>query len=590
MKMSSRELESHKLIRVEWEGPQFVNHSYAVVNRHICSQLLKSNDIVLRITPTQEDSVPFQWLDSAGDIVSSYDREINGLDVLVRQVWPPSFLEPDSGKLVLFQPWEFGTIPRDWVPRIQDTVHEIWVNSEYTKSGYVRSGIDETKIFTFPLGIDPEIFCPDGDSLSLDTKKHVKFLFVGGTIYRKGIDKLLKAYVQEFGPNDDVCLVVKDVGTNSFYSGQTHQSDIKAIQSSSSAPDILYLTDDMTPIELASLYRSCDALVHPFRAEGFGLPILEAMACGVCVAIPDKGPAIEFTNLENSYRMYSEIVKTVVPDLDLVLPAEIIEVNHEELRATLRKIYENITKTRSMGKRAADHVHTKYTWDIVSEIVIDRLKALCSNLKDEDPGLGICLSPDRTFRRIAHRFEAGSEFRSENYKIYLPCFNPNDKVIDMGAGDGTWIKLLRSKGVNAQGVDIDPAKVEQMVRDGLPTVLADICDYVDNLNGRFDGFTMIHIIEHLPPEEAVRILRTVSKKLSYRGRILIVTPNFESPIVSSKNFWLDVTHVRPYPLELLQVMLQECGFRTIVGGKAAADYDSFIFGSRLLNDNPFQNV
>ena len=47
------------------------------------------------------------------------------------------------------------------------------------------------------------------------------FLFVGGTIARKGIDILLDAYTSQFTADDDVCLVIKDFGTDSFYKGQT---------------------------------------------------------------------------------------------------------------------------------------------------------------------------------------------------------------------------------------------------------------------------------------------------------------------------------------------------------------------------------
>ena len=36
---------------------------------------------------------------------------------------------------------------------------------------------------------------------------------------------------------------------------------------------------------MAALYAACDCLVHPYRGEGFGLPIAEAMACGLPVIV-----------------------------------------------------------------------------------------------------------------------------------------------------------------------------------------------------------------------------------------------------------------------------------------------------------------
>ena len=42
------------------------------------------------------------------------------------------------------------------------------------------------------------------------------------------------------------------------------------------------------------LFAACDVLVHPYRGEGFGLPVLEAMACGLPVVVTAGGPTDEF--------------------------------------------------------------------------------------------------------------------------------------------------------------------------------------------------------------------------------------------------------------------------------------------------------
>ena len=45
---------------------------------------------------------------------------------------------------------------------------------------------------------------------------------------------------------------------------------------------------------MAALYRSCDVLVHPYRGEGFAMPVLEAMASGLPVVVTAGGPTDEF--------------------------------------------------------------------------------------------------------------------------------------------------------------------------------------------------------------------------------------------------------------------------------------------------------
>jgi glycosyltransferase involved in cell wall biosynthesis len=81
---------------------------------------------------------------------------------------------------------------------------------------YERSGIPRDMIRVIPWGVDPTILNPNAPPWHLPTEKKFKFLYVGGTIARKGFDLLFESFCDEFGPNDDVCLVVKDVGTATF--------------------------------------------------------------------------------------------------------------------------------------------------------------------------------------------------------------------------------------------------------------------------------------------------------------------------------------------------------------------------------------
>ena len=53
-----------------------------------------------------------------------------------------------------------------------------------------------------------------------------RLLFVGGTIHRKGIDLLLTAFARAFRPSDGVGLVIKEMGSKSFYRGQTAEAEV----------------------------------------------------------------------------------------------------------------------------------------------------------------------------------------------------------------------------------------------------------------------------------------------------------------------------------------------------------------------------
>ena len=138
-----------------------------------------------------------------------------------------------------------------------------------------------------PLGVDPEVFRPGLEPLALPPGPRVRFLFVGGTIFRKGIDVLLNGFRRAFPPSDGVGLVIKDMGSQSFYRGQTAEAEVAALRER--GYPVEYIDRDLTEAELAGLYAACDCLVHPFRGEGFALPVVEAMACGLPVIVT-RGP------------------------------------------------------------------------------------------------------------------------------------------------------------------------------------------------------------------------------------------------------------------------------------------------------------
>ena len=268
-----------------WRGDFGSGHSLAVVNDGIVDRLEAGGLTVGRLAP---ESFPSR-LDAVG----------------VAAHWPPSFVAPSLGPFVLYQPWEFGRVPESWVESIRANVDEVWAPSEYVRRAYVDSGVAEQIVHVVPNGVDLERFSPAGPAWPLPTRKGTIFLFVGGTIHRKGIDVLLEAYGRAFGADDDVCLVVKGLGGASFYRGQTAESLFAAFSKRPGHPELVLLDDEVPFDRIPSLYRAADVLVQPYRAEGFCLPALEALACGVPVIVTAGGPTDDFTSEACAWRVPS---------------------------------------------------------------------------------------------------------------------------------------------------------------------------------------------------------------------------------------------------------------------------------------------
>ncbi len=360
---------------VVWEGPQWPAHSFALVNREFCLRLAARGH-ELAVIPTGSGAG-----DGIHPALAKYVRERPGRgDVVhVRHQWPPSFEPPPAGHWVIMQPWEFGSIPASWVGPMASVVDEVWAYTTWVRDCYVAAGVPADRVRVVPAGVDPDVFRPSARPKVLATSSRFKFLFVGGTIHRKGADILLNAYASEFTAEDDVCLVVKDFGTGSFYRGQTAGATVETIRATAGAPEVLYLDETLDPADLAGLYRACDCLVAPYRGEGFGLPIAEAMACGTPAIVTGYGAAMDFCDASDSYPVLARVPRFAenrVGDIPTADHPWLAEPDMAVLRERMRHVFTHPEEARHKGRLASERIRGRFTWAHAADAVEARLEAL----------------------------------------------------------------------------------------------------------------------------------------------------------------------------------------------------------------------
>jgi GT2 family glycosyltransferase/glycosyltransferase involved in cell wall biosynthesis/Flp pilus assembly protein TadD len=362
-----------------WQGSQFVCHSLALVNRELCLQLIERN-YELSIIPYEPDQFGAETDSRFTKLAAATGKTLSQpADIVVRHQWPPDFSPPPQGYWVMIQPWEFGSLPTDWIEPMRSQLDEIWVPTSYVRDCYIQSGVPADRVQVVANGVDTCRFSPKVAPLSLTTGKRFRFLFVGGTIPRKGIDLLLTAYGRAFSRSDDVCLVIKDMGGNSFYRGQTAAEMIERFKRQPNAPEIEYIDCILSPDELAGLYTACHCLVHPYRGEGFGLPIAEAMACGLATIVTGYGAALDFCTRDTTWFIPACIGKLPekrIGDMATVDHPWLAEPDLEELRTAMRHAASHPAEALSRGERAASHIHANFSWSSAADTMEHRISVL----------------------------------------------------------------------------------------------------------------------------------------------------------------------------------------------------------------------
>ncbi len=374
--MSSPEaLGRNRAICVAWQG-SFLDHgSLSHVNRALTAALEQRSEIRLsrmgETTGLGGEASRGELAETARRLRSTLPSETQ---VTIRHAWPPDWSRPTQGSLIVIQPWEYGVLPQQWVDDARN-VDEFWVPSEFVRKCYVDSGVRAERVHVVPNGVDTARFHPGAPPLKLSTNRRFKFLFVGGTIHRKGPDVLLRAYLEAFTAQDDVCLVIKDFGGDSVYSGQTFEARIKAAQALPNAPEILYLNEEWPPEKLPGLYTACDALVHPYRGEGFGLPVLEAMACGLPVVVTEGGPTDEFVPRDLACRVKASRrrIGREISGMKLAGEGWLLEPDVPSLVEHMRALEADPGAARIRGRALAAHAREHASWDRMAEIAVRRI-------------------------------------------------------------------------------------------------------------------------------------------------------------------------------------------------------------------------
>jgi len=156
------------------------------------------------------------------------------------------------------------------VPRVAHKARLIITNSEYSKWEIVRYlGISEDRIRVTPLAASPE-FKP----VTAPPAANPYFLYVGNLEPRKNLERLIEAFARM--PRKDHQLVI--VGDR-WYHGDAAERKARSLGLNGRVKFMGYVPRG----DLPALFSGAAAFVYPSLLEGFGMPILEAMACGAPV-------------------------------------------------------------------------------------------------------------------------------------------------------------------------------------------------------------------------------------------------------------------------------------------------------------------
>jgi glycosyltransferase involved in cell wall biosynthesis/SAM-dependent methyltransferase len=323
--------DTHKLIV---EGWRFQTHSYAIANQFQLLEMLNYPNLELfhkDIPFADQNSQPAQGLFDA--VSESALRAIAPpplnlfADATLRMYSPFNFKSAlQSDRTYLFGTTEWGLVPQELL-RLHpgeslQTLHQnsntvIITSSQWSKAGFLRSGADPSRVVTVPLGVDTSRYkpLPNDERAALRQElgwQEDEFIFlnVSSMTLEKGIFPIIFCFTKILEKYPKARLVLK--GSDLIYQSWksitfTAQKILSERGLETFNARLTYIGEPLSSAELIRYYQSADGYLSPYSAEGFNLPVFEAIACGLPVICTEGGPTDEFTHPDFALPIKSEV-------------------------------------------------------------------------------------------------------------------------------------------------------------------------------------------------------------------------------------------------------------------------------------------
>ena len=354
-----------KTIRIE--GPFDSSYSLALLNRETAKALKKLGyEVSLYSTEGFGDFAPNkEFLEKNPQIKELWSQEKKEVDLVSRLLYPPR-VNDMNGKIKMLHhyAWEESGFVDEWADEFNKNLDCMSLLSKHVKKIMIDNGVS-IPMEVSGCGVD-HLLNIKSKKIDLPKLKDFVFLHISSCFPRKGVDILLDAYEMAFSKNDNVSLIIKTFPN-------PHNEIEKLLQKKQKNPNfphVVLINRDISDEEIKYLYEISDVLVSPSRAEGFGLPVAEAMLEEVGVIITNWGGWKDFCNKENAWLVdfKFEKAKTHFNLFNSVWA----EVDRKDLANKMKEAYHTDKEIiKQKAKKGKEKLLKEFKWIDVAKKMID---------------------------------------------------------------------------------------------------------------------------------------------------------------------------------------------------------------------------
>jgi len=308
-------------------------------------------------------------------------------DAVLRISFPADFSPSKNGKTFVFAVTENGQLTTHLTSPEQLKLMREGINiitpSRWSRDGLIRSGAAPEHIHIVPHGVDPEVFHPLDKESRAQLRKQLGWqdrfvmLNVSAQYSWKGIRLLLQSFATMVEEKRDLLLVLK--GSDQIYNSelaiQKHLQNMHPRLRQNLKQNVAYTGSSLCVTQLVEYYQAADVLVAPYHAEGFNLPVLEALACGLPVICTDGGPTDEFVDEQVGYRTPGKTGPGIHEGDIWLYP------DPDSFLAQMHAVYDDSAFRNTVRSAGPERVRQGWTWAQATDRLLDVL------FRDDSSGL-----------------------------------------------------------------------------------------------------------------------------------------------------------------------------------------------------------
>jgi glycosyltransferase involved in cell wall biosynthesis len=242
-----------------------------------------------------------------------------------------------------------------------------------------------SRVYKTPLPVDSQVFKPV-PRWRAEGPDRFSFIFVGSFSFRKGVDLLVEAFLQEFSW-EEANLHLHCPGDKADELGNFL---MKKSQEHNKPPMFSFSTQSLHPGWLNRFYNRADAFVSFTRGEGWGLPIAEAMLCGLPAIAPLSTSMLDYLTNDVAFclpareKLVSEISDPFGQNFKASHSGSYYEIDLQEGRKCLRDVWSNKERAIEIGQKGRVHMNENFSFDRFSnclhQAIVDFANSLAAGI------------------------------------------------------------------------------------------------------------------------------------------------------------------------------------------------------------------